>query len=459
MATFTRQPFGELGSSRLQALQSAKNKQNAISPSFATPLKPSPLASTGKRQRVPDIFEDDSAENIDPSLFCSPTKKSKTFNDAGFIKPAASFALFTSPSKPSSSSSISTSTTATPIIPSIRKSLSSPNTAKSTPISTSRGSPKNKRVHAISKRRASSSPFRRIDPPSYSTTSTPSNSLPFSIDAALSGSIPSYTPKPASVVTPTPQNQQHVSSSSTAAIEDTMPKSWFFEIHEDTPEQEASNLMHHSASILDISSDDDVETKNLNEDSQRGKENIPPPEWVLAQQQARVLSSSSSSSSTLLAGADAADIAVGIETEEPLKRSQPRLRQFIQDAMDEDRKPLGDLPPSEFYGEGCDASSYVTVDVGIEKPSGLSRECDFSIAVDGDGDVEDAVVVGDGVDVAAAAAAVDVEETIIPTPPQNVAVCPDENVSVDTSNLPAKDIIAPLDDTSTSPHETSPIIS
>ncbi|KAI8933160.1 hypothetical protein NX059_009801 [Plenodomus lindquistii] len=28
MSTFTRQPFGELGSSRLQALQSAKNKQN-----------------------------------------------------------------------------------------------------------------------------------------------------------------------------------------------------------------------------------------------------------------------------------------------------------------------------------------------------------------------------------------------------------------------------------------------
>jgi hypothetical protein len=61
---------------------------------------------------------------------------------------------------------------------------------------------------------------------------------------------------------------------------------------------------------------------------------------------------------------------------EPVKR--PRLRKFVQDAMDEDRRPLGDLAPSEFYGEGCDASSYVTVDIGIEKPSGLSKECDFS---------------------------------------------------------------------------------
>ena len=46
--------------------------------------------------------------------------------------------------------------------------------------------------------------------------------------------------------------------------------------------------------------------------------------------------------------------------------------------MDEDRKPLGDLAPSEFYAEGCDATSYVTVDAGIEKPSGLSKEFDAS---------------------------------------------------------------------------------
>ena len=42
--------------------------------------------------------------------------------------------------------------------------------------------------------------------------------------------------------------------------------------------------------------------------------------------------------------------------------------------MDEDRRPLGDLLPSEFYGEGCDATSYVTVDAGIERPSRLSKE-------------------------------------------------------------------------------------
>jgi hypothetical protein len=118
--------------------------------------------------------------------------------------------------------------------------------------------------------------------------------------------------------------------------------------------------MEHSASVLDISSDDDLSTKTRNED--RGKENVPPPDWLASQPRIRSL--------------DAFDAGEETEIEEPVKR--PRLRKFVQDAMDEDRKPLGDLAPSEFYGDGCDASSYVTVDAGIEKPSSLSKEFDFS---------------------------------------------------------------------------------
>lgn len=136
-----------------------------------------------------------------------------------------------------------------------------------------------------------------------------------------------------------------------------MPKGWFFEIHEDTPEQEAANLMEHSASVLDISSDDDYATKQKNEDLERGKENIPPPDFLASQPRMHVA-----------AGEE--------QVEETVKR--PRLRQFVQDAMDEDRRPLGDLAPADFYGEGCDASTYVTVDAGIEKPSSLSKEFDFN---------------------------------------------------------------------------------
>jgi hypothetical protein len=152
-----------------------------------------------------------------------------------------------------------------------------------------------------------------------------------------------------------------------------MPKGWFFEIHEDTPEQEAANLMEHSASVLDISSDDDAATKQQNEE--RGKENIPPPDFLLSQPRMH----------------SATESEVEVALDEPVKK--PRLRTLVQDAMDEDRRPLGDLVPAEFYGEGCDASSYVTVDVGIEKPSSLSKEFDFSCpSPEKEKDVEDDTV-------------------------------------------------------------------
>ncbi|KAF1967318.1 hypothetical protein BU23DRAFT_516637 [Bimuria novae-zelandiae CBS 107.79] len=343
MAFFTRQPFGEIGGSRLQALQSAKNRQNAITPEFnsskfASPLKPSPAASTGKRAHGPAIYEDDDSENVDPSIFNSPTKKSKTSD--GFSKPSK-FSVIPSPAPVKRAEPL----TASPSIPSVRKALSSPNTTTSTPIAHSRGSPKHKRIGVLSKRRASSSPFRRVDPPSFSTHSSPA--APFSIDAALSGTVANYTPKPVAAPTPAPASNH---------VEESMPNSWFFDIHEDTPEQEAANLMEHSAAVLDISSDDDVETKKRNEDLECGKENIPPPDFALAQPQA------------------ALDVSAGVGVK------MPRLREVKQDAMDEDRKPLGDLPATEFYGEGCDRDSYVTVDAGIERPSGLSKEFEFSCA-------------------------------------------------------------------------------
>ena len=143
-----------------------------------------------------------------------------------------------------------------------------------------------------------------------------------------------------------------------------MPNSWFFEIYEDTPEQEASNMMQHSASVLDISSEDDAATKALNDELEKGKENIPPPEFTLAQSQ----------TASLTPIDDGEETEIEPEISEPVKRC-PRLRKKVaQDAMDEDRTPLGDLPPSNFYGKGCDVGSYVTVDVGIERPSRLSRE-------------------------------------------------------------------------------------
>ena len=295
------------------------------------------------------MFEDNDCENTDPVVFSSPTKKSRS-SSHGFVKPAR-FSMVASPARSASSltASPATSVPSVPSVPSTCKSLSSPNTARSTPISHSRGSPKNKRLSAVSKRRASTSPFRRVDPPSFSQAA-----LPFSIDAALSGTISNYTPKSTvtATATPTPAPQQ------ASPLDESMPKSWFFEIHEDTPEEEAANLMEHSASVLDISSDDDAETKARNEELSKGKENIPPPDFALVQPRT--------------ASTNAIDEGEETEIEEPVKR--PRPRKTTQDAMDEDRRPLGDLLPSEFYAQGCDASSYVTVDAGIERPSRLSKQ-------------------------------------------------------------------------------------
>ncbi|KAF2705876.1 hypothetical protein K504DRAFT_386739 [Pleomassaria siparia CBS 279.74] len=341
MALSTRQPFAEIGSSRLQSLSSAKNKQNTIASAFSSPLG-KPIQSSGKRRAV---FDDDDAENIDPSIFHSPTKKSKTGDVHS--KPVH-FSIFTSPSK--SVPSI----TASPSTPSVRRAPASPrpSTTNSTPINLSRGSPKHKRIGLLSKRRNTSSPIRRVDPPSFANSSP---ELSFSIDAALSGTIPTYTPKSA-LATPV-ATPNHAST-----IDESMPNAWFFDIHEDTLEQESANLMEHSASVLDISSEDDFETKKRNEDMELGKENIPPPDFCPLQPRTQV-------------SPDSMDTGVETATEHV---KLPRLRKIAQDAMDEDRSPLGDLPAADFYADGLDATSYVTVDNCLDKPSHLSKEFDFS---------------------------------------------------------------------------------
>lgn len=172
-------------------------------------------------------------------------------------------------------------------------------------------------------------------------------------------------------------------------------------------------MMEHSASVLDISSDDDMETKKRNEDLERGKENIPPPDFHFAQPRVQ--------------GANVTETGIEVAIEEPVKR--PRLRTFVQDAMDEDRRPLGDLVPSEFYGEGCDASSYVTVDAGIEKPSSLSKEFDFNSPTPEKAKVEETEVVE------AVPAA---EKSVLLPTEEIIAVHVDEAVTAET--VPAEEV-------------------
>ena len=141
------------------------------------------------------------------------------------------------------------------------------------------------------------------------------NGVPFSIDAALSGTVSSYKAKP--------EPQIGVST-----LEDSMPKGWMFEIHEDTIEEELGNLMEHSTCTLDISDD---ESRQAAKDD-RGKENIPPLDYP---------ASLSHPIATTVRAASRKDL-----------------------MTDEPRSPLGDLDAREYYAEGCDSSSYYIIPAG-----------------------------------------------------------------------------------------------
>ena len=140
-------------------------------------------------------------------------------------------------------------------------------------------------------------PFSRVNPPSSSAGES-TNGLPFSIDAALAGTVPKYKSK------------------------STHAKGWHFDIHEDTEEVEEDNLMNHSACTLNISDDEGSSCK----DDKDNKENIPPINGPAA------------------------------------VASATQVTATRRDMMtDEIREPLGDLDAKAFYAEGCDASSCIVV--------------------------------------------------------------------------------------------------
>ena len=116
-----------------------------------------------------------------------------------------------------------------------------------------------------------------------------------------------------------------------ATIQESMPKSWFFEIYEDTPEEESANLMEHSTLTLDLSSDDEGSVKD-----DRGKENCPPE------------------------GYDGPSrVAVKVEV--------VRKKVVTEEMDDGGRSPLSDLETEGFFSEGLDESSFVIVDGVVEE--------------------------------------------------------------------------------------------
>lgn len=273
------------------------------------PALPTTLASPVKRRYSPSTdFSDNDTENVDPEIFRSSIKKAKNFDGLPINSAKTPQFVLTGTATPIThfnKPSVRLDTPSSPL--GQRKRTATPSTA---PAVAGR-SPKSKRVGILSRRRTASSPFTRVEPPSFSGART-RDAAPFSIDAALSGTIPSFKKE---IYVPT--------------LEDATPRGWMFDIYQDTEEDEMSNLMQHSACTLDISDD---ESRRAAKDD-RGKENIPPLDEPTA---------SSSINGTVVAA--------------PSRGSDRR-----DEMIDESRMPMGELNAKDFYADGCDASSYIIV--------------------------------------------------------------------------------------------------
>ncbi|KAI1505697.1 hypothetical protein F5X99DRAFT_367384 [Biscogniauxia marginata] len=298
-------------------------------------------ASSPVKRKASDFADSDDSENVDPSLSSKrPKGADNSFSPSmdSFVKPST--ILIT---KSVSSSDVSATSHPKAFSTPRPRSLLNPkspasklNTSitKSSPLSAPAGrSPtRGKRSGILSSRRRTAAAYSRVDPPVFGLSSS-SSPAPFSLDAALKGTIPSYASRSSSSSSNVSSQKKLSSSSSKASAdfsslhEPEMKSSWFFDIHEDTPEQEMTNLLQHSTCVLDISSDEESESRRQRERAE-GKENVPPADDVS-------------------------------------QTSRPRARHAAADAdamvVEKERSPLGEMDVKEYYSEGCDENTVVIV--------------------------------------------------------------------------------------------------
>jgi hypothetical protein len=295
---------------------------------------PTSLASPSKRKAV--VYEED-AENIDPIIFASP-KRTKGQDGTETFKPSTSHFVLTKAAPTfkdfAAACNPVKSTLSRPMLQPRSPVAKLNTTPAATTLSAPAGrSPTRKRIGILNRRRTASS-FTRVDPPKFSVGTVAD--APFTIAAALSGTIPSYGARQASA--------SKTSSIPRSILEPERKSGWFFDIHEDTVEETMTNLMEHSTCTLDISSDEETEARRRDE---RGKENVPPLDDI-SQTSARMPSSSSTSHD-------------GIADTKARTRSMRRRKEIEEGAIEIDRSPLGDLEAEEFYAEGCTSSDVVLV--------------------------------------------------------------------------------------------------
>ncbi|KAG5981216.1 hypothetical protein E4U55_003175 [Claviceps digitariae] len=269
MASVARQPFAPLDGARLQSLTSFKNRQNNAVPHF------------NNIKRKADLLDaENDFENVDPCL----SKRSKgAFGTPikDMMKPSAyvlTKAAGTTPCTPSANVGALFNHVKAATAPRHTLQPRSPlhkittNAAKSSPLTAPAGRSPTRATRSglLSRQTTASGNYARVDPPSFGLDRKASSS--FSLNTALKGTISGGSSRPRS------NALFRASRSISAALAEPAAKaSWFFDIHEDTPEEEMTNLLQHSTYILDISSDEENELRERRERAEgRDKENIPP---------------------------------------------------------------------------------------------------------------------------------------------------------------------------------------
>ncbi|CAK7203842.1 hypothetical protein SEUCBS139899_006591 [Sporothrix eucalyptigena] len=332
MATMARQPFAPLDGARLQALTSTKNRQNAAQ-------------SLASKRKASVWNETEDAENVDPHLSAKRSKGVDGNNASGLLKKPAFTLTKASLSsvanifdaKPASSP-LSTSSSPRAVLkpraPSTKMSAKLNVSPIRSPMATTSSLPATPSFASLAGRspiRASrrggllTSKRRAVNRASFGSNF--GSAAPFSLDAALKGTLSSFDQRLASSALPT-----------SSLLDETtgMNAAWEFVIHEDTPEQEMTNLLQHSTCVLDISSDEESEQKAKRERAEgRDKENIPPPNDV----------------SQTSASREVAAVSAGANDEM---------------TVDKARNPLSQLNAADFYAEGCDEASVVLVEAEEE---------------------------------------------------------------------------------------------
>jgi hypothetical protein len=263
-----------------------------------------------RRHASPELSD---SENVDPNIFETFKKrKHSSVEDDISMSKSQRYSLSTITSTKSHLSH----PISTPRLSTITKPSTTPASA---PAAAGR-SPTKPKPHGLLNAR------RRFAPPSFGHTKSPS----LSITAALNGTLASRKPK------------LHART-----IEESKPKSWFFDIYEESQEQQNYTIkewdMTQNAISLEISDD---EGKTKAED--RGKENVDPDE-------------------------------VNAPITRSMAASLPKAQRITRkDLMtDEPRTPLGDLNAADYYADGLDATSVVLVqddEVVVPEPEAVKEK-------------------------------------------------------------------------------------